>query len=106
VLGRYGNRIDPGGWVIALRELARILRPGRRVHLGVPVGRQRLRFIVRASSIRTIIEAVPTLRLVDLHAVDDSGKLIERPNVDALARASSSDRLFEFTTDPQQRLHR
>ena len=43
-LGRYGDPIDPEGWVVAVRELARILAPGGRLYLGTPIGRERVCF--------------------------------------------------------------
>jgi len=38
-LGRYGDDVDPAGWRTALLSLQRVLRPGGRLYLSVPVGR-------------------------------------------------------------------
>src|SRR4051812_43996008 len=43
-LGRYGDPIDPEGSARAARELARVLAPGGRLYLSVPVGRERTCF--------------------------------------------------------------
>jgi uncharacterized protein DUF268 len=51
-LGRYGDPIDPDGWVIALRELARVVARGGRLYLGLPIGRERLVFNSERISIR------------------------------------------------------
>jgi hypothetical protein len=83
-----------------LREFARVLRPGGRLSLGVPVGRQRVRFnSERIFDPRTVVAALDGLRLLDLQAVDDGGALIERPDQAELARSSYSCGLFEFTRD-------
>ena len=36
--------VDPEGWRVALRELARVLAPGGRLYLGTPIGRERVCF--------------------------------------------------------------
>ena len=58
-LGRYGDPVDPEGWVVAVRELARILAPGGRLYLGTPIGRERVCFnSERVFSPKTILEAL------------------------------------------------
>lgn len=99
-LGRYGDPIDPDGWRVALAELARVLRPGGYLYLGVPVGRQRVRFnSERIFDPRSILDAARGLRLAGLRAVDDAGRFMQQPDIDALARAAYSCGLFEFTRD-------
>lgn len=43
-LGRYGDNVDPMGWRSGIRSLARILRPGGRLYLSTPIGRERVVF--------------------------------------------------------------
>jgi len=37
-LGRYGDELDPDGSAKAIKELARVVAPGGRLYLSVPVG--------------------------------------------------------------------
>lgn len=43
-LGRYGDPIDPQGYVAALANLAKMLRPGGLFYLSVPIGQERVEF--------------------------------------------------------------
>jgi len=43
-LGRYGDPIDPSGWISGLSNLALIVRPGGRLILSTPVGSERVKF--------------------------------------------------------------
>lgn len=43
-LGRYGDPIDPHGYVAGLRNMARILRSGGTFYLSVPIGQERVEF--------------------------------------------------------------
>lgn len=75
-LGRYRDRIDADGWRKATRELTRVLAPGGRLYLSVPVGRERVEFNShRVFAPATIIEAFAPLQLVSFNAVDDSDAL-------------------------------
>ena len=74
-LGRYGDPINPEGWLISLRELARVLAPGGRLYLSTPVGRERVCFNAhRVFAPATILNALPELKLESFALVDDSGK--------------------------------
>lgn len=97
-LGRYGDSIDPNGWSKALSELNRILAPGGRLYLSVPIGKQRLCFNAhRVFRPRTIIEACTGLQLVSFSAVDDSDRLVQDASPDAFDNAQLACGLFEFT---------
>ena len=43
-LGRYGDEIDPDGWVKGLSALTKITRSGGTLYLAVPIGPQRIEF--------------------------------------------------------------
>jgi SAM-dependent methyltransferase len=97
-LGRYGDTVDPRGWHVALRELARVLAPGGRLYLGTPVGRERLCFnSQRVFSPATIVDALSDLQLVAFSAVDDDDRLVADAAPDAFAGARNACGLFEFT---------
>lgn len=97
-LGRYGDRIDPRGWRVAMRELARILAPGGRLYLGTPIGRERLCFnSQRVFSPATVIDALADLQLLAFSAVDDDDRLVANASPDAFAHARNACGLFEFT---------
>ncbi|MBK7517925.1 MAG: DUF268 domain-containing protein [Betaproteobacteria bacterium] len=56
-LGRYGDPIDPEGYVKGFRSLVAMLKPDGRLHLSVPVGRQRIEFNAhRIFDPRTLLE--------------------------------------------------
>lgn len=98
-LGRYGDPIDPDGHIKAARELARVLKPGGRLYLGTPVGKQRICYDAhRVFHPQTILDMFRDLRLEHFHLIDDKG---ERIFEDApLARAAECKYgcgLFEFT---------
>ena len=66
-LGRYGDPIDPSGCFAAMRELSRVLASGGHLYLSTPVGRERVCFNAhRVFAARTILNAVPDLRLDEL----------------------------------------
>ncbi len=97
-LGRYNDPIAPDAWRNALGECQRILAPGGRFYFGTPVGRERLNFNSgRVFDPRTIIAAMPRLRLTSFNAVDDAGALIEPADPAAFATAEYACGLFEFT---------
>lgn len=77
-LGRYGDSIDPEGHVKGLRELQRLIAPGGRLYLSVPVGRERICFNAhRVFAPVTIVNMLPELRLLEFSLVDDAGRFIE-----------------------------
>lgn len=96
-LGRYGDPLDPRGSKRAARELARVLKPGGRLFLSVPVGRERVCFNAhRVYSPRTIQSFVPDLRLDAFSLVDDTGQFRERVTVESGADLEYGCGLFEF----------
>lgn len=96
-LGRYGDPIDPEGWRKGLQSLARVLAPGGRLYLSVPVGRQRLEFNAhRVFSPSTVLEVLGGLTLATAAAVSDEGALIEDADLQDIGRSTFAAGLFEF----------
>jgi SAM-dependent methyltransferase len=99
-LGRYRDRIDANGWRTAASELTRVLAPGGRLYLSVPVGRQRVEFNShRVFAPATIISAFAPLRLVAFNAVDDGDALHLDARPADYVNANFSCGMFEFTRD-------
>jgi len=73
-LGRYGDPIDPEGSRKAANELARVVAPGGRLYLTVPVGRARVCFNAhRVFAPQEILNMFPGFCLADFSWVDDAG---------------------------------
>lgn len=74
-LGRYGDPIDPEGSRKAIAELTRVLAPGGRLFLSVPVGRERICFNAhRVFAPETILDLSGELKLASFALVDDAGR--------------------------------
>jgi SAM-dependent methyltransferase len=73
-LGRYGDPIDPDGSCKAISELVRVLAPGGRLFISVPVGRERVCFNAhRIFAPETVLHFSENLKLVSFALVDDDG---------------------------------
>lgn len=73
-LGRYGDPVDPSGYVPAAGELARVLADGGTLLLGVPVGRERLCFNAhRVFDPETVVGLFAGLRMKEFSLITDSG---------------------------------
>jgi SAM-dependent methyltransferase len=73
-LGRYGDRLDPNGDLLAMSELQRVLSPGGNLLFVVPVGRPRLRFNgLRIYSLEQIIAGFPELDLAEFALIPERG---------------------------------
>jgi len=97
-LGRYGDTVDADGWRRALHSLARVLAPGGRLYLSVPVGRQRLEFNAqRVFDPDTVLRELVDLELVSFSAVGDDGDLHLDVAPSDLATAEYGCGLFELT---------
>ncbi|MBN1866974.1 DUF268 domain-containing protein [Candidatus Sumerlaeota bacterium] len=87
-LGRYGDPLDPRGTEKACRELARVVAPGGKLYLSLPVGRQRVCFNAhRVTDPSRVPELCPGLTLEEFSVIDDSGRFLEnvRPEDYSLA---------------------
>ena len=72
-LGRYGDPLDPGGDLIAMKELSRVLAIGGNLLFVVPVGRPKVIFNAhRIYSYSQIIDAFSHLTLQEFALIPDT----------------------------------
>ena len=77
-LGRYGDPIDPLGYMKGILELQRVLTPGGKLYFSVPIGRERVEFNAqRVFNPSTILKSLQELELLEFAAIDEFGDLIE-----------------------------
>lgn len=96
-LGRYGDPLDPCGSVRAAHELLRVLAPGGRLYLSLPVGRERVCFNAhRVFSPSTVRAWFKNLTLVHFAIVDDNGLFTESGHVESGEKLEYGCGLFEF----------
>jgi SAM-dependent methyltransferase len=76
-LGRYGDSLDPAGYLTGLKNLTQILKPGGTLYLSVPIGMQRIEFdghrVFDAAYIVELLSPGYTMRSFSF--VDDRGSL-------------------------------
>lgn len=96
-LGRYGDRLDPGGTVKAATEFVRVLKPGGNLYFSLPVGQSRLCFNAhRIHSPRQILEFFKGLELVEFSGTDDFGVFRQRIDVALLEDCEYACGMFWF----------
>lgn len=99
-LGRYGDPMDPNGWLKGLSELQRVLMPGGQLLIGVPCGRSRVVFHAhRVFDPAQIISALPELELQEFSLIEDGNSTMWQENA-PLTAAQGLDYgcgLFVFT---------
>lgn len=93
-LGRYGDKLDPDGWMKGLKSLVDLIAPGGGLWLSVPIGVQRVEFNAhRVFNPATIIHAASELgvTLQRFFYLTDSG-FIESANIaeDALSLSTKN----------------
>jgi len=78
-LGRYGDPVNFEGHVVGLSNLTKVVRPGGRFYLSVPIGEQRIEFNAhRVFSVRYLMQLVGNDFRIDAFSyVDDAGDLHE-----------------------------
>jgi SAM-dependent methyltransferase len=73
-LGRYGDLVDPYGYMKAANEIVRVMAPGGKLILGVPVGVERLCFDAhRVFDPQTVVNIFTGLELVNFSLISDEG---------------------------------
>jgi len=76
-LGRYGDPIDPLGPEKACREIVRVMQPGGRAYISVPIGRPRVQFNgLRTFSAPEVIRLFAGLELREMAMVDAPGNFV------------------------------
>lgn len=70
-LGRYGDPLDPEGWLRAVGELERVLAPGGQLLIGTPCGQPKVHFNAhRVFDPNQIVAALPGLRLLEFSLIE------------------------------------
>ena len=101
-LGRYGDPIDPNGYLRGIRNLCKLLQEGGNLYLATPIGRQRVEFNANwVFDPLTIVQAAMAggLILDELIVLDQRGgnKTIHQPTAaDFKALAGENYRLGIF----------
>jgi hypothetical protein len=97
-LGRYADPIDPDACFAAMGAMQRVLQPGGRLYLSVPVGRERVEFNAhRIFDPRTILATFDRLQLTNFAAVDDNGVFHPHDDPERYSDARYACGMFEFT---------
>ena len=96
-LRRYGDPINPEGSRTAATELQRVLKPGERLFLSVPAGRERVCFNAhRVFSPGTVKNFFQELQLKAFSLVDDAGLFHEEISPEGVDNLDYGCGLFEF----------
>jgi hypothetical protein len=84
-LGRYGDPIDPEGYIKGLRSLTKLLQPGGKLLLSVPVGMEQIRFNShRVFSPKTILQCTKfDYDLVSFSYIDDDKNFHENVSIES-----------------------
>lgn len=80
-LGRYGDPINPDGWIIGLEELQRVLAPGGQLLLSTPCGVPCVQFNAhRVFTPEHIIRKLNQLKLEEFSLIEDDNARRWLPN--------------------------
>ncbi len=96
-LGRYGDPVDPEGSKKAFASLERVVAPGGKLYLSVPVGRPRVCFNAhRVFHPGQIVEILGKLRLLEFSLIGDDARYLENQPLEAGAAQNYGCGLFVF----------
>lgn len=100
-LGRYGDPIDPEGYLKAINEMKRVLADNGNLIFAVPIGRQRLMFNAHRVFNPLYIKDLFTsgenaLSLIDFSAIDDDNVFIKNAKMEDYVNSDYSCGLFHF----------
>lgn len=99
-LGRYGDKVDPKGFVKACLELTRVLAPGGTLLFAVPTGRPRVVFNAhRVLSAQSVVDAFGGLRLTEFSAITKNGDYVEHAPISYLDQDPYGCGLYRFTKE-------
>jgi SAM-dependent methyltransferase len=94
-LGRYGDPIDPEGSNKACVEIRRVLAPGARLYISVPIGRERVQFNgQRIFDVNYIPSMFADFELVDFSYVDGDNNYAE--SINDLSVVNDAIREFQY----------
>lgn len=98
-LGRYGDPVDPDGYLRAAKELSRVLGPDGTLLISTPVGRQRVCFDAhRIFDPQMVVRAFSGLNLVAFSLIDDKGMgLLAEASFEEARGCTYGCGLFVFT---------
>lgn len=102
-LGRYGDKVDAGGFDRAAREIVRVAKPGANVFISVPVGRERVCFNAhRVFNPKSVLYTFHGLDLHQFSTVTDDGQYFERVGTGMVSKEEYALGLFWFKKPLEQ----
>jgi hypothetical protein len=102
-LGRYGDPIDPLGYIVGLKNMIKIVRSGGLFYLSVPIGTERVEFnahrVFDPRSLARLAEA-NNLLLKEFTWIDMNRSIIQSKNIemdmDTLSKQHYALGIFTF----------
>lgn len=105
-LGRYGDEIDPAGYMRGIANMSLLIRPGGIFYLSTPIGQERVEFNAhRVFDPRAIIKLVEShgMTLSQLMVINDRGDVrkaqVTPDSLEILAETRYNLGIFVFTKD-------
>lgn len=96
-LGRYGDPIDPQGYLLAINEIQRVTKKGGSIYFGTPIGKQRLEFNAhRVFDPEYIVALFDGCKLESFAAVNDQDIYVEKAKIRDYKKADYSCGLYHF----------